>query len=161
MSSYFANAYAFKPAQIARLVAHTVYYCTLCAITATARNSCSPNLRFAHLTCRFVCTRHYLRTQKPVLTWMNTGLNCMLCGTWVPALALALTASDATALALAAPEATALVPALTRNAQHRPWRRGQRTVAPAQEHSRQRPEPRGRCAHPHQDGFRHQSEALQ
>lgn len=146
-----ANAYTFKPAQNTRLVAHTVYYCTLCAITATARNSCTPNLRFAHLTCRFVCTRHYLRTQKPMLTWMNTGLTCMLCGTQVHVLALA----------LAAPKATALAPALTRNAQHRPWRRVQRTMALAQEHSHQRSEPHGRCARPHQDGFRHRSEALQ
>ena len=53
------------------------------------------------------------------------------------------------------------LPALTRSARHRPWRHVQRTAAPARGHSRQRPEPRGRCAHPHQDGFHRRSEALQ
>ena len=63
---------------------------------------------------------------------------------------------------LALPATSAhLRPALMRSARRRPWRRVQRTAAPAQERSRQRPEPRGRCARPHQDGFRHRSEALQ
>ena len=53
------------------------------------------------------------------------------------------------------------LPALTRSARRRPWRHAQRTAAPARERSRQRPEPRGRCARPHQDGFRRRSEALQ
>ena len=54
-----------------------------------------------------------------------------------------------------------LLPALTRNARRRPWRRAQRTAVPARERSRQRPEPHGRCARPRQDGFRRRSEALQ
>ena len=91
--------------------------------------------------------------KKPVSTCVNTGLTCMLCG-----------ASSAHPLAPApAPCAHAACPppALTRSARRRPWRRARRTVAPARERSRQRPEPRGRCARPRQDGFRRQSEALQ
>ena len=53
------------------------------------------------------------------------------------------------------------LPALMRSARRRPWRREQRTAAPARERSRQRPEPRGRCARPHQDGFHRRSKALQ
>ena len=62
---------------------------------------------------------------------------------------------------LAPARAACSLPALMRSARRRPWRHAQRTVAPAQERSRQRPEPHGRCARPHQDGFRHRSEALQ
>ena len=53
------------------------------------------------------------------------------------------------------------LPTLTRSARRRPWKHAQRTAVPARERSRQRPEPRGRCARPHQDGFRRRSEALQ
>ena len=85
--------------------------------------------------------------KKPVLTCVNTGLTCMLCGASSPRRARG---------RAACPQA-----ALTRSARRRPWRRAQRTAAPAREHSRQRPEPRGRCARPRQDDFRRRSEALQ
>ncbi len=91
--------------------------------------------------------------KKPVSTCVNTGLTCMLCG-----------ASSAHPLAPApAPCAHAAcpLPALTRSARRRPWRHAQRTAVPARERSRQRPEPRGRCARPRQDGFHRRSEALQ
>ena len=52
-------------------------------------------------------------------------------------------------------------PAFTRSARHHPWRHAQRTAAPARERSHQRPEPHGRCARPHQDGFHRRSKALQ
>ena len=104
--------------------------------------------------------------KKPVSTCVNTGLTCMLCGaSSLLTRALASAPRDCT-LALPATSAhprlaATLRPALTRSARRRPWRRVKRTAAPAQERSRQRPELRGRCARPHQDGFRRRSEALQ
>ena len=79
--------------------------------------------------------------KKPVPTCVNTGLTCMLCGASSPR---------------SCPR-----PALTRIDRRRPWRRVQRTAAPARERSRQRLEPHGRCARPHQDGFHRRSKALQ
>ena len=92
--------------------------------------------------------------KKPVPTCVNTGLTCMLCG------ARSSRALDLHVMWSSESRGAARL-ALTRSARRRPWRRVRRTAAPAQEHSRQRPEPRGRCARPHQDGFRHRSEALQ
>ena len=95
--------------------------------------------------------------KKQALTCVNTGLTYMLCGAWVSALACYVKLAARTC-----PHPRSdLRPALTRSARRRPWRRVQRTAAPAQEHSRQRPEPRGRCARPRPDGFRRRSEALQ
>ena len=129
--------------------------------------------------------------KKPMSTCVNTGLTRMLCGAssaprtrapclpLEPAVGLLVGRADVahgTADALAhfpcqlpartrGPSALARSPrplaALTRSARRRLWRRVQRTAAPARERSRQRPEPHGRCARPHQDGFRRQSEALQ
>ena len=106
--------------------------------------------------------------KKPVLTCVNTGLTCMLCGARSSrALHLHVMWSFQPALALAPrgshprPPAPCLRPALMRSARRRPWRHAQRTAAPARERSHQRPEPHGRCARPHQDGFRRRSEALQ
>ena len=97
--------------------------------------------------------------KKPVPTCVNTDLTCMLCG--APNLHALTCMSCGARTCTPCTRAPRLQAALMRSARHRPWRRAQRTAAPAQEHSRQRPEPRGRCARPHQDGFRHRSEALQ
>ena len=91
--------------------------------------------------------------KKPVSTCVNTGLTCMLCG--------ARTCAPYTRVLAARTRALRPLPVLTRSARRRPWRHAQRTAAPARERSHQRPEPRGRCARPHQDGFRRRSEALQ
>ena len=112
--------------------------------------------------------------KKPVPACVSTGLTCMLYGARsLHALTCMLCgASSAHPLAPAPashphPRLHACrasphpLPALTRSARRRPWRRAQRTAAPAREHSRQRPEPRGRCARPRQDDFRRRSEALQ
>ena len=121
--------------------------------------------------------------KKPVLTCVNTGLTCMLygarslhaltcmlCGaSSLHALTCMLCGASSAhcgrarfsrlhACRASSPRSR---PALTRSARRRPWRRAQRTAAPARERSRQRPEPRGRCARPHQDGFHRRSEALQ
>ena len=96
--------------------------------------------------------------KKPVPTCANTGLTCMLCG----ASSLhARTCTPCTRVLAPCTRAPKPLPTLTRSARRRPWRHVQRTAAPAQERSRQRPEPRGRCARPHQDGFHRRSEALQ
>ena len=92
--------------------------------------------------------------KKPVSTCVNTGLTCMLCGASSPQ-------QSAPAHSLAPARAACSRPALTRSARLRPWRRAQRTAAPARERSHQRPEPHGRCARPRQDGFHRRSEALQ
>lgn len=127
---------------------------------------CTPRRRFAHLTCKFARTRRCYHTKKPVPTCVNTGLTCMLCG--APSLhALtcmlcgARTCAPCTRVLATRTRAPRPLPALTRSARRRLWRRVQRTAAQARERSRQRPEPRGRCARPHQDGFRRRSEALQ
>lgn len=127
--------------------------------------------------------------KKPVPTCVNTGLTCMLCGApslralscmlcgapSLHALTCMLCGARNPARSRLAPAhgshprargshprlAATLRPALTRSARRRPWRRARRTAAPARERSRQRPEPRGRCARPRQDGFRRRSEALQ
>ena len=124
--------------------------------------------------------------KKPVPTCVNTGLTCMLCGApslhtltcmscgarssnHAPAYLLRYRTCTPRALAARTPArrsshpqlAATLRPALTRSDRRRPWRRVQRTAAPARERSRQRPEPHGRCARPHQDGFHRRSKALQ
>ena len=106
--------------------------------------------------------------KKPVPTCVNTDLTCMLCGAPnLHALTCMLCgARNSRALHLhvmwsSEPRAPRLLPAFTRSARRRPWRRVQRTAVPAQERSRQRPKPHGRCARPHQDGFHRRSEALQ
>ena len=123
--------------------------------------------------------------KKPVPTCVNTGLTCMLCGAPnLHALTCMLCGarnparrgsdllarpSPACYVELGTPRARGSHPqlaatlrsALTQSARRRPWRRARRTAVPARERFRQRPEPRGRCARPHQDGFRHRSEALQ
>ena len=106
--------------------------------------------------------------KKPVSTCVNTGLTCMLCGaSSAPRTRALVSAPRDCTLALPAtsphshPRAARPLAALTRSARRRLWRRVQRTATPARERSRQRPEPHGRCARPHQDGFRRRSEALQ
>ena len=127
---------------------------------------CTPRRRFARLTCKFARTRRCYHTKKPVPTCVNTGLTCMLCGTpSLHALTCMLCGARNPVRSRLAPapcaHAACPLPALMRSARRRPWRHVQRTAAPAQGHSRQRPEPRGRCARPRQDGFRRRSEALQ
>ena len=119
----------------------------------------TPRRRFARLTCKFARTRRCYHTKKPVPTCVNTGLTCMLCGarTCAPCTRM-LCGARTCAPRTRAPRP---LPAFTRSARRRPWRRAQRTVVPAQERSRQRPEPHGRCDRPRQDGFHRRSEALQ
>ena len=103
-----------------------------------------------------------LPRKKPVPTCVNTGLTCMLCGARSSrALHLHVMWSSEPRALVARTRAPRPQAALTRSARRRPWRHVQRTAVPAREHSRQRPEPHGRCARPRQDGFRRRSEALQ
>ena len=114
----------------------------------------------ASLTDLRVCPHTTLLPhKKPVLTCVNTGLTCMLCGApSLHALTCMLCGARTHTPCTRAPHP---LPVLTRSARRRPWRRAQRTAVPARERSRQRPEPHGRCARPRQDGFRRRSEALQ